>query len=107
MVGAFLLRSSIKIVSYKSIRALMADLKRVYSTLDEQQTGYQNLKSLRISRLRLHPQIADRWRANGVNLSTYIKYPPEASPPIYTTNSSRPITEIIPHETQTAGTVAG
>jgi transposase-like protein len=80
------IRSSTKFVSYKDIKALMADLKRVYGAVDEP-TALSELEKFEAVWDKKYPKIADSWRANWVNLSTYFKYPPEVRTLIYTTNA--------------------
>ena len=68
------LRNSSKYVSYKDLKALMADLKAVYAAVDEQ--GSPGCSG----RLWEHwdkkyPKISQSWRDNWVGLSTYFKYP--------------------------------
>ena len=80
------IRSSTKFVSYKDIKALMADLKKVYTASTED-----------IARLELeafaekwddkYPTISKSWRENWAALSTYFKYPAEVRKIIYTTNT--------------------
>jgi transposase-like protein len=80
------IRNSTKFVSYKDIKALMADLKRVYGAVDEQ-TALSELEKFEDIWGKKYPKIADGWRANWANLSTYFKYPPEVRTLIYTTNA--------------------
>lgn len=80
------IRNTTKFVSYKDIRELMADLKKVYAAIDEQTALYE-LDSFDERWSRKYPKIAVSWRANWPNLSTYFKYPQEVRTLIYTTNS--------------------
>jgi transposase-like protein len=80
------IRSSTKFVSYKDIKALMVDLKRVYGAVDEQ-TALSELEKFEAVWDKKYPKIADSWRTNWANLSTYFKYPPEVRTLIYTTNA--------------------
>ena len=70
----------------KDIRALMADLKRVYAAVDEQ-TALSELDSFDEKWSSKYPKIAISWRANWANLSTYFKYPEAVRTLIYTTNT--------------------
>ena len=80
------IRNSTKYVSYKDLKALMADLKRVYTASTEE-----------IARLELdafaekwdgkYPTISKSWNENWATLSTYFKYPEEIRKIIYTTNT--------------------
>ena len=80
------IRNTTKYVSYKDLKALMADLKRVYTASTEE-----------IARLELdafaekwdgkYPTISKSWNENWATLSTYFKYPEEIRKIIYTTNT--------------------
>jgi transposase-like protein len=80
------IRNSTKYVSYKDIRALMADLKRVYGAADEQ-SALSGLDSFSAAWDKKYPKLSNSWRANWANLSTYFKYPQEVMTLIYTTNA--------------------
>jgi len=80
------LRNSTKYVSYKDIKALMADLKAVYAAVDEQTALYQ-LDVFAEKWDKKYPKISQSWRSNWANLSTYFKYPQEVRTLIYTTNA--------------------
>lgn len=80
------IRNTTKFVSYKDIKALMADLKRVYAAVDEQ-TALSELDSFDEKWSSKYPKIAVSWRANWANLSTYFKYPESVRTLIYTTNT--------------------
>jgi len=80
------LRNSSKYVSYKDLKALMADLKAVYSAVDE--TFALDALDLFAQRWdKKYPKISKSWRENWANLSTYFKYPQEVRRLIYTTNA--------------------
>jgi transposase-like protein len=80
------IRNSTKYVSYKDLKPLMADLKKVYTAVDEQTAQYQ-LDVFEEKWGGKYPKIALSWRSNWVNLSTYFKYPQEVRTLIYTTNA--------------------
>ena len=80
------LRNSSKYVSYKDLKALMADLKSVYAAVDEASA----LDALDVFASRWdkkYLKISLSWRENWANLSTYFKYPQEVRRLIYTTNA--------------------
>ena len=79
------IRNSTKYVSYKDIKALMADLKTVYRATTEQQAS-DNLENFREKWNSKYPKIYESWKRNWGNLSTYFAYPPEIRKIIYTTN---------------------
>ncbi len=80
------LRNSSKYVSYKDIKALMADLKRVYQAVDEQ-SALAALDDFAAVWDKKYPKISKSWRENWANLSTYFKFPEELRRLIYTTNA--------------------
>lgn len=80
------LRNSSKYVSYKDIKALMADLKAVYAAVDEA-SALDALDIFAETWDKKYPKISKSWRENWVNLSTYFKYPVEVRGLIYTTNT--------------------
>jgi len=80
------IRNTTRFVSYKDIKALMADLKRVYAAVDEQ-TALSELNNFADKWDTKYPKISISWRANWANLSTYFKYPQEVRTLIYTTNA--------------------
>lgn len=80
------IRNSTRFVSYKDIKELMSDLKRVYAAVDEA-TALSELDNFENKWNSKYPKIAISWRANWANLSTYFKYPQEVRTLIYTTNA--------------------
>ena len=80
------LRNSSKYVSYKDIKALMADLKAVYAAVDEG-SAWDALDIFAETWDKKYPKISKSWRENWANLSTYFKYPVEVRRLIYTTNT--------------------
>lgn len=80
------LRNSCKYVSYKDIKALMADLKKVYTAVDEE-AALNALDAFAAAWDAKYPKISKSWYDNWANLSTYFKFPPELRKLIYTTNT--------------------
>lgn len=80
------IRNSTKYVSYKDIKALMADLKAVYGAVDEESALYA-LDIFDEKWSGKYPKITQSWRSNWPNLCTYFKYPQEVRTLIYTTNA--------------------
>lgn len=80
------LRNSSKYVSYKDLKALMADLKAVYAAVDED-SALEALDAFAERWDKKYPKISASWRANWPNLSTYFKFPQELRRLIYTTNA--------------------
>ena len=77
------LRNSTKYVSYKDIKALVADLKAVYGAVDEPAA----MDAFAEKWDGKYPKISKSWRDNWPNLSAYFKYPEEVRRLIYTTNA--------------------
>ena len=80
------IRNSTRYVSYKDLKALMADLKAVYAAVDENAA----LNALEVFSERWdkkYPKISISWKNNWPNLSTYFKYLQEVRRLIYTTNA--------------------
>lgn len=80
------LRNSSKYVSYKDLKALMADLKAVYAAVDET-AALDALDTFSERWDKKYPKISQSWRDNWANLSTYFKFPQEVRRLIYTTNT--------------------
>ena len=80
------LRNSRKYVSYKDIKALMADLKKVYTAADEE-AALDALDSFAAAWDSKYPGISKSRYENRPNLSTYFKFPQELRKLIYTTNT--------------------
>ena len=75
-----------KYVSYKDLKALMADLKAVYAAVDEP-AALDALDTFAEHWDKKYPKISQSWRDNWANLSTYFKFPQELRRLIYTTNT--------------------
>ena len=80
------LRNSSKYVSYKDLKALMADLKAVYTAPDEA-SALAALELFSGKWDKKYPKISQPWQSNWANVSTYFKFPAELRKLIYTTNA--------------------
>jgi len=80
------IRNSTKFVSYKDLKPLMADLKKVYQAVSEDDALF-HLEEFREKWSKKYPQILKSWDDNWTELSTYFKYPEEVRRLIYTTNA--------------------
>ena len=80
------IRNSLKYVSYKEQKVLMADLKKVYQalTIEEAEMAFDEFKD---KWGKKHPIIIRSWENNWIELTTYFKYPHEIRRMIYTTNA--------------------
>ena len=79
------IRSSTKYVSYKDIKQVVADLKKVYTavTLEEAEA---NRESFAAKWRKQYPSCVKSWEENWEVLSTFFEYPQEIRKIIYTTN---------------------
>ena len=80
------IRNSTKYVSYKDLKPIMVDLKKVYQAVSEDDALY-HLEEFREKWAKKYPQILKSWDENWAELSTYFKYPDEVRRLIYTTNA--------------------
>lgn len=79
------IRSSTRFVSYKDIKALMADLKLVYGAVTEEE-ALEALVAFGQKWGRKYPACVRSWEENWDILSTFYAYPAEIRRIIYTTN---------------------
>lgn len=79
------IRNSMKYVSYKEQKAVLADLKKVYQalTLEEAEFAFEEFKE---KWGKKHPIIVKSWENNWLELTAYFDYPYEVRKMIYTTN---------------------
>jgi transposase-like protein len=80
------IRNSTRYVSYKDLKAVMADLKAIYQAPSEDDALY-HLEEFKDKWGKKYPQIAKSWEDNWAALSAYFKYPSEVRRLIYTTNT--------------------
>lgn len=79
------IRYSTRFVSYKDIKALMADLKLVYTAVTEDE-ALNNLIRFKEKWSKAYPSCVKTWEDNWDILSTFYAYPAEIRKIIYTTN---------------------
>jgi transposase-like protein len=79
------IRSSTKYVSYKDIKAVMANLKKIYQAIneDEARNAFIQFKE---NWAKTYPSCVRSWEENWDILSTFFAYPAEVRKIIYTTN---------------------
>jgi transposase-like protein len=80
------IRNSLKYVSYKDRKELVADLKPIYTAATED-NALLALESFAEKWDKQYPQISKSWYANWANLVIFMQYPPSIKKIIYTTNS--------------------
>ncbi len=76
------IRSSTRFVSYKNIKPLMADLKKVYTAITEDE-ALENLMAFKESWGKQYPSCVKSWEENWNILSTFFSYPTEIRKIIY------------------------
>lgn len=79
------IRNSVRYVSYKDVKKVLADLKPVYTAASES-LALEALDSFESVWGGKYPLIVNSWRTNWAELATFFKYPPEIRKIIYTTN---------------------
>ena len=79
------IRSSTRYVSYKDIKPLMADLKKVYQAINEDEAR-NALVQFKDNWAKTYPSCVRSWEENWDILSTIFAYPCEVRRIIYTTN---------------------
>ena len=81
-----MIRNSIRFVPYKDKKAVIADLKKVYGAVSEEE-GLFALEEFKEKWQNKYPQIYKMWETNWSNLSGFFKYPNHMRRLIYTTNA--------------------
>lgn len=79
------IRSSTKYVSYKDIKAVMTDLKKIYQAINEDEAR-NALIQFKENWAKTYPSCVRSWEENWDILSTFFAYPAEVRKIIYTTN---------------------
>lgn len=80
------IRNSLKFVSYKDRKELVADLKPIYGAVTEE-SALIALEEFAAKWDKQYPYIAKSWYANWDNLAIFLQYPAEIRKVIYTTNA--------------------
>jgi putative transposase len=80
------IRNSLRYVNYKHRKEVAADLRQVY-TAATVKAAEQELETFARKWAPLYPRIAESWRRNWAQLSTFFDHPPEIRKIIYTTNA--------------------
>jgi transposase-like protein len=96
------IRSSTKYVSYKDVKAFIADLKPVYKAPTEQ-AALDALNECEEKWGKKYPLAVKSWRVNWDELATMFKYPKEIRTIIYTTNAIENFNRQLRKVTKTKG----
>lgn len=97
-----MLRTSVRHVNYKDLRAICKDLKKMYSK-DNSQSALEELERFDDTWGKKYPEIARKWRASWDELSLSFDYPQELRRAIYTTNTVEALHRIMRKATKTKG----
>ena len=93
-----MIRNSTKYVSYKDLKEVTTDLKKIYSATNEEE-GSSELEKFTEKWDGIYPVISDIWRRNWSGISPLFAFPEEIRKAIYTTNiieaANRQIRKII------------
>jgi len=81
-----MIRNSVKYVSYKDLKAVTADLKKIY-TANTEEIAHLELKSFAAKWDDKYPVISDIWQRNWNGITPFFAFPEEIRKVIYTTNS--------------------
>ena len=79
------IRSSTKYVNWKDMKEVMADLKKIYGAINEDE-AMQGLVEFKYRWAKNYPSCVRSWEENWDILSTFFAYPAEVRKIIYTTN---------------------
>ena len=79
------IRSSTRFVSWKDIKKVVADLKKIYTAVTLEEAEYALLQFGETWR-KQYPSCVKSWEENWEVLSTFYEYPPEIRKIIYTAN---------------------
>jgi transposase-like protein len=96
------IRSSIKFISYKDVKAFVAGLKPIYQAPTEE-SALAALDVLEAVWGKKYPSAIQSWRAHWGELATMFKYPEEIRRIIYTTNAIENFNRQLRKVTKTKG----
>ena len=81
-----MIRNSVKYVSYKDLKEVTADLKKIY-TSNSEEIAHLELKSFAAKWDNKYPVISDIWQRNWDGIIPLFSFPEEIRKAIYTTNT--------------------
>lgn len=81
-----MVRNSVKYVSYKDLKEVTNDLKRIYTAASEQYAALE-LEEFAEKWDKKYPVISDIWKRNWSGISPFFAFPEEIRKVIYTTNT--------------------
>jgi putative transposase len=80
-----MVRNSVKYVSYKDLKEVTRDLKKIYTSATEEMAHFE-LKQFGIKWDNKYPVISDIWQRNWSGIVPFFAFPAEIRKVIYTTN---------------------
>ena len=81
-----MIRNSVKYVSYKDLKEVTTDLKKIYTANSEEMAGLE-LRSFATKWDNKYPVISDIWHRNWSGIIPFFAFPEDIRKVIYTTNS--------------------
>lgn len=81
-----MVRNSVKYVSYKDLKEVTTDLKKIYTASTEEMAEAE-LKEFATKWDKKYPIISDIWQRNWSGIIAFFAFPPEIRKVIYTTNT--------------------
>lgn len=81
-----MVRNSVKYVSYKDLKAVTADLKRIYTAATAEMAQLE-LQAFAAKWDNKYPVISDIWKRNWAGITPFFAFPAEIRKVIYTTNA--------------------
>jgi len=97
-----MVRTSVKHVSWKDLRAVCKDLKAMYSK-DSSKSALEELDRFDSKWGEKYPEIARKWRSSWNELSISFDYPNELRRVVYTTNTVESLHRVLRKATKTKG----
>lgn len=97
-----MVRTSVKHVSWKDLREVCKDLKKMYSK-DSVESAEKELERFNQKWGKTYPEIAEKWKKNWKELSVSFDYPKELRRATYTTNSVEALHRVLRKSTKTKG----
>lgn len=97
-----MVRNSLRFVSYKDRKMVVADLKDIYQALTEEE-ALSALKAFETKWESRYPMIAKSWYTNWERLNTFFGYPQEIRRIIYTTNAIESMNSMLRKVTKNRG----
>ncbi len=97
-----MVRTSVKHVSWKDIKAICTDLRKIY-TKDDSESAYAELERFDEKWGKTYPEIAEKWKNNWTELSVSFDFPDALRRATYTTNAVEALHRIMRKSTKTKG----